>query len=407
MNDDENLKAEVLENQNMEETKNINNKGDESTENENIKTTAVALENKEKIDEKEVKEEKNESNFDEKVKEKSNINIKETIKEKNKIEKTIRKNEKKEKKNSSSKKGFKIITILFALIVIILLAFSTVFALINSNNNTILSGISIRNILVEGLTEEQATKIISEKCEEEKSKEIVLKINGETYSITPEQIGIEYGIEKAVNSAYQIGRDGNIFKNNFEILFSMIENKNIDMEVTCNEELLKNVLNDFNAKLANAMVDNTYCIEENKLIITRGTAGIVVDIENAKQQIINNIKQGNYEEIEINTKYVECPVIDIDKIYAEVKCEPQNATYKKDPFEVIPHKNGIDFDLEEARKVLSEEKEEYVIDLIITEPEIHTNEFGEEAFPDLISSFSTKYDETNVPRSKNLKIAMS
>ena len=55
MNDDENLKAEVLENQNMEETKNINNKGDESTENENIKTTAVALENKEKIDEKEVK----------------------------------------------------------------------------------------------------------------------------------------------------------------------------------------------------------------------------------------------------------------------------------------------------------------------------------------------------------------
>ena len=51
MNDDENLKAEVLENENMEETKNINNKGDESTENENIKTTAVALENKEKIDE--------------------------------------------------------------------------------------------------------------------------------------------------------------------------------------------------------------------------------------------------------------------------------------------------------------------------------------------------------------------
>ena len=39
------------------------------------------------------------------------------------------------------------------------------------------------------------------------------------------------------------------------------------MEVTCNEELLTNVLNDFNAKLANAMVDNTYCIEENKLII--------------------------------------------------------------------------------------------------------------------------------------------
>ena len=89
----------------------------------------------------------------------------------------------------------------------------------------------------------------------------------------------------------------------------------------------------------------------------------------------------------------------------------QNATngflITKDPFEIIPHKNGIDFNLEEAKQIISEEKEEYIINLIITEPETLTNEIGEEAFPDLLSSFSTKYDETNVPRSTNLKLAMA
>ena len=90
-----------------------------------------------------------------------------------------------------------------------------------------------------------------------------------------------------------------------------------------------------------------------------------------------------------------------------MKTEPQNASYKTNPFEIIPHKNGIDFDIEEARTLLKEDKEEYSIKLKITKPKVLTNEIGEEAFPDLLSSFSTKYDETNRPRSNNLKLAMS
>ena len=304
---DENIKAELLENEEkIKESKADDLNDDEDMDSIVKKPTGIALGDKKEIDD---------ANIEDTIKEKSNINIEETIKEKNKIEKTIKKNERKEKKNKCSKKGFSIVAILVSIIIIILLAFSTIFAIINSNNNTILSGISIRNTLVAGLTEEEAIKIVNEKCEEEKTKELILKINGETYSITPEQIGVQYDVENAVNTAYKIGRNGNIFKNNFEILFSMLEKKNIDMEITCNEELLKNVLSDYNAKLANAMVDNTYCIEEDKLIITMGTAGIVVDTENAKQQILDCIKKRNYEEIEIKTKYEECPTIDIDKIY--------------------------------------------------------------------------------------------
>lgn len=301
---------------------------------------------------------------------------------------------------------FAVLTIIVIILLLAIATLSTIFAFINSNNNTILGGIYIGDVAVEGLTEEEAIKILNEKYQEQNKKEIALKINGENFSITPEQIEVTYNIEKAVGEAYKVGRDGNIFENNFDIIQTMLGEQKIEIEFSYNEELLRNVLKGFNAKLPNAMVDNTYCVEEDELIITRGVDGIEIDVDGAKQAIIRNIKTGNIGEIEIKTKFTKCPEINIEKIYSEVKTEPQNASYKTDPFEIIPHKNGIDFDIDEARKVLSEEKEEYVIKLKIIEPEIHTNEIGEEAFPDLLSSFSTKYDETNRSRSKNLKIAM-
>jgi len=302
---------------------------------------------------------------------------------------------------------FIVIAVVLTIILILGLLVSTIFALLNLNNNTILSGIYVGDTLIEGLTEEEAIKLLNDKLEEQLKKEIMLNINGEKFSITPEQIEVEFDVEKAVEQAYSIGRNGNIFENNYEILFSMLEENKIELEMKYNEKLLLNFLDGLNAKLPNALVDNTYCVEENELIITRGTDGIVIDTEFAKQEIIKNIRNWNNSELTIKTILKECPEIDIEKIYSEVKSEPQNATYIKEPFELIPHKNGIDFDIEKAKELLKEEKEEYVIKLQTIEPEILTNELGIEAFPDLLGSFSTKYDETNVPRSNNLKLATS
>ena len=67
--------------------------------------------------------------------------------------------------------------------------------------------------------------------------------------------------------------------------------------------------------------------------------------------------------------------------------------------------NGIDFNLEEARQMLGENKEEYVIELIITVPEITIIDLGERAFPHVLSSFTTRYDASNRPRTNNLELS--
>ena len=47
--------------------------------------------------------------------------------------------------------------------------------------------------------------------------------------------------------------------------------------------------------------------------------------------------------------------IDIDKIYAEVHCEPKDAVLEEDPFKLIKDEDGIDFEIsiEEAKALIT------------------------------------------------------
>ena len=98
--------------------------------------------------------------------------------------------------------------------------------------------------------------------------------------------------------------------------------------------------------------------------------------------------------------------IDIDKIHSEIYTEAKDAYYTKDPFTVYPEVEGVDFNVEEAKAIIAAEvKEEYVIPLIITKPNVTINQIGTEAFPDQLSTFTTRYDASDRDRTTNLVLA--
>ena len=84
----------------------------------------------------------------------------------------------------------------------------------------------------------------------------------------------------------------------------------------------------------------------------------------------------------------------------------QDAYYTKEPFTIHPEVEGIDFSIEEAKKIIeAEDKEEYTIPLTITKPKVTTAQIGSEAFPDVLATFTTRYDASNIDRTTNLRIA--
>lgn len=301
-----------------------------------------------------------------------------------------------------------ILLIVISSITILIAIFSTSFALFNISNTNIIDGISIKGINIGGLSKEEAKQKVEADINNQLSLDINLKYEEYETSINPAQIEFNYDIDSAIDAAYNIGRDGNIIENNYSILKTLINKKNIDLEFNYNTDNLNSLISDMDINLPNAIKQYSYYVENGKLIITRGKEGNVIKKEELADEIIDKIQKVNQDEknIVIPVELKSPDDIDIEKIHSEVFTEPKDAYYTTDPFTIYPHVEGVDFNMDEAKAMLQEVKDEYTINLQYTDPEITTNKIGTEAFPNLLSSFSTKYDASNKDRSTNLKLAM-
>ncbi|MBQ3415111.1 MAG: VanW family protein [Clostridia bacterium] len=351
-----------------------------------------------------MKEEKEEQEKEEVIANKK-VETKEECEKEDEISEEGKHKNKEESKNKKSKK----IMIIICFSIFIILIFSFIFALININNSNIISGVLIEGIDVSGIGKQQAKEKLEEIYNEKLQKQILTKYEDYESEINPISIETKYNIEKAVEEAYQIGRNSNILSNNYTILFTLIGKKDIKVGSQINEEITKNTIKDIESKLPGAIVESSYYQEEddNTLVITKGTPGIKINDEKMIEEIrniLNNISETkNYIEIPVENK--EPDPINIDKIHEEVYKEAKDAYYTKDPFTIYPEVYGVDFDVDEAKELIKEDKEEYVIKLKITKPKITVEEFGEEAFPDRLAIFTTKYNAGEVDRTTNLRIA--
>lgn len=304
-----------------------------------------------------------------------------------------------------------VITICILILLIILGMLSTIFALLNINSDKIISGISILGIDVSGFTQEEATAKVSENLNSRLETNLVFSHNGALYNVLPSQLECSYDISKAVSEAYSCGRNGNIFKNNFDILNTLINKVDINVDFSYNNDLYESVVTQMNTNFEDRLKQSSYTIDGNNLIITSGKAGNVIISEKLKDLIVDKLTSTNY-----NTDPIEVPVeeaqpdpIDIDKIHSEIYKEAKDAYYTKDPFAVYPSSNGLDFDIsvDEAKQMVSTPSETYTIPLKTLYPDVTTNEIGTEAFPDKLATYSTSYASSNANRSTNIALAAS
>lgn len=320
-----------------------------------------------------------------------------------------------ENKKMKNRRLWYVINIMTVLIVII--SFSVIFALLNLGKNTIAKGVLIKGIDVSNLTVEEATNKINESLNVELLKGINLKYEKDyNVDFTPDQIQYKYKVFDAVKQAYSIGKEGNIFQNNYTLLSAAFLGKNIDVDFDYNNESLQGIVDDIASKVPGLVIQASYYIEGNQLIIDKGQKGIEIDKEDLKDKILENLKNrdvskgiidSKVQEIEIKANEVDPDPIDIEKIYKEIYSEPKDAYYIPEPFKLFREEEGVDFaiTMDEAKAILNENKEEYVIPLKLTPASKTIDDIGTEAFPYLISSYTTKYDASNINRSGNLKIA--
>ena len=316
-------------------------------------------------------------------------------------------NEEPEKeKNKNPKKKIFIISIL----IIFLLFISTIFAIVNMNNTNIISGVKVEGIDISKMSKEEAENVINDKIQVILKRDITLKLDEYTTTITPEQIEMKFDYEGALNKAQNIAKTNNILIDNYQILKTNILKTNINMQITYNKEILSDMIKNINLEIPEAVKQVTYEINDDKLIITNGKSGIEVQEDKLEEKIIGNVKdqlKDVINDIKIPTKEVEAEKIDIEKIHDEIYREAKDAYIEEDPFKLHVEENGLDFNIsmEEAKKIVKEEKEEYEIPLKITKPKVRTEDLGDKIFKQTLSKYTTIYDAGNTSRASNIALA--
>ena len=311
--------------------------------------------------------------------------------------------------SKDTSKVLKITGIYFSIFLLILIIAFCIFTYINSRNINIIHGVYIKGINVAGITKSNAKLKIAEEINSSIPDEIKITHNDFETSIAKDQLSIRFNIDEAVEKAYSIGRNGNIFQNNFTILKALFSHVDIEPEFSIDEEQLTSSIKDISNKLPDRMIEASCYIDDDTLVINKGTEGAVVNIDETfnyiKTSIENlEIKDGSLELITENKSPTE---IDIDYVYSQVHKEPVNASFTPEPYNVVPSENGLDLavSLDEVKTLLQEEKTEYEVPLKVLYPSVTTNMLGMEAFPDLLSQFSTKYAVSNKNRTTNLILA--
>ncbi|NLC88265.1 MAG: hypothetical protein GX682_05825 [Clostridiaceae bacterium] len=310
---------------------------------------------------------------------------------------------------NKSNKTFIILSLIIFVILLLLTFFSTIFALVTKNQTTIINGISIKDVNISGLTREEALEKVQNAFNQKLSQTFTLTHNDYNLEVLPEQFDINFDLQNAVDIAYNVGRSGNLLKDNYEILISLLVGTQINPGFSYSEETLDSLITEMQTNFSDRLIDSSYYVENNNLIISKGKSGVVVNSKQLKDQIIyivNNLNC-NITKIDIPVEFKDATTLDLNKIHDEIYHTPQDAYYTTNPYVVHPHVDGIDFaiSMDEALALFNNTQDSCSIALKVLSPAVTTNQIGTEAFPNLLATYSTTYSSSNVNRSTNIRLA--
>lgn len=301
-----------------------------------------------------------------------------------------------------------IFIILISIVIGIVLVVSCIFYFSFQNSGKIANGVFIKGINISDMTKDEAKKTISNYLNDNMANTLVFEYKNYGYNVEIEQIEANFDIDGAVNYAYNIGRNGNFLQNIKDYISVVMNRINIEPILKYDEKALDDYIDFLEISLPDQVEQAAYYVEDDELVITTGLNGAGIIKDKLKEMIIDSLQDISYSNrIFVIPTYTVYPnELDIDNVHNSVYREMKNASYTTNPYTFQVEERGIDFDVNAVKNTVIKlgTNEEHRFNLMYTEPEITIQNFGMDAFPDLLGTFSTRY-VNNPNRTVNLRLA--
>lgn len=296
-----------------------------------------------------------------------------------------------------------------AIIIGLIVASSLFFYSNQQKSDVIQPGVFIKNINVSGLTKAEAKALLTQEFRSVMSDNLELLYKNCKYYLELEQFEASFDLDSSIDYALSIAKTGNFWEDMQTYIDVLLLNINIEPVLVYNDEALTFFIEGIQADLPDQLEQSGYYVEDGELIITNGVNGAGIEIDKLKTLIIEAIDDFSYSNsyIQIPT-YIQYPEpINVAAIHNDIYVEMQNAYFTTEPYAVFADVTGVDFDKDLMISQIESDPNaiEYKAELVYTKPEITVNDLGMDAFPNLLGSFSTKYDTSNKDRTTNLRLA--
>lgn len=175
-------------------------------------------------------------------------------------------------------------------------------------------GIFIENINMEGLNKQQAVDILKNRVNSKVMNEkLTLKYGEFNWSIPLQDIGFQYNIENTVDTAYKIGRNENPFKRLWAILSLRVHKVEIKLQPAFNSEKIEYYLNSIKNQIDRESKNVEILYKNGTIGFNKELYGRFINIDNNRKIIENNIKERNFNNIQLTVKE-EKPEITYDEV---------------------------------------------------------------------------------------------
>ncbi len=294
------------------------------------------------------------------------------------------------------------VTLLSVLFITVMLAFGS--------GNTIKNGVFVDELDLGGMSREEAVLALDELASDSLANEKVTIIYEDSVTEIPfSELVAEYDIRQTADNAYNIANGGNFISNGIEAIGLAISPERISLVSVYAEESIAKVIDTYATDIDKPLIENFFEIKNDRLRLVNGEAGFEINRILATDDIKEILASGKGGEVVITKTQEEPTPFDVDTIYSEVAIPPVNASIENRDGKqyLIKAKNGYDFDKEELKTLLSENKNNdkaYYLDLVIVPPTV-TEVDTSDMFPDVLAEYTSKITDQNSNRLQNVRLA--
>lgn len=170
--------------------------------------------------------------------------------------------------------------------------------------NNIYEGVKIDGYNVGGMSKQDAKNLLMAKIDEHiQEKSISLYYNDIKYDYTLNDFGFSYNYEEAVDKAYELGREGNLFDRYKEIRNIKKDGVEIPLDEEYDRDKVLQIVDELEENVYREPENSTFNFNNGKFIVTEEQIGMSLDKNKLIKLIVENI--GESKDIEMPMDIVE------------------------------------------------------------------------------------------------------